>query len=42
MIDQLDKETAEYWKNKEEISDVDDFNEAKKLLLQAGYTLFKD
>ncbi len=42
MVDQIDKETAEYWKNKEEISDVDDFNEAKRLLLQAGYTLFKD
>ena len=31
MVDQLDKDTANYWKNKEDIAGEDDFNESVKL-----------
>lgn len=31
MVDQLDKDTADYWKNKEDITGEDDFNESVKL-----------
>jgi hypothetical protein len=43
LLDQLDKGTAEYWKNrgKIEIDDVEDFNEAYKLLKNAGYTILE-
>ena len=43
LLDQLDKGTAEYWKNrgKIEIDDVEDFNEACKLLKNAGYTILE-
>lgn len=44
LLDQLDKGTAEYWKNrgKIEIDDVEDFNEAYKALKSAGYTILKE
>ena len=43
LLDQLDKGTAEYWKNRGQIdvSDVEDFNEAKKILNQNGYVLLE-
>jgi hypothetical protein len=43
LLDQLDKGTAEYWKNrgKIEIDDVEDFNEAYRLLKNAGYTILE-
>ena len=31
MVDQLDKDTADYWKNKEDVTGEDDFNESIKL-----------
>ena len=44
LLDQLDKGTAEYWKNrgKIEVGDVEDFNEAYKLLKDNGYTILED
>ena len=44
LLDQLDKGTAEYWKNrgKIEVGDVDDFNEAFKTLKSAGYVILED
>jgi len=39
MVDQLDKQTAKYWQDKEEVSADDDFNEAKKVLNNNGYIL---
>ena len=44
LLDQLDKGTAEYWKNrgKIEVGDVDDFNEAFKTLKSAGYIILED
>jgi hypothetical protein len=39
MVDQLDKETAEYWKNKEEIVPDDDFNESTKAMQEQGYEI---
>lgn len=44
LLDQLDKGTAEYWKNRGQIdiSDVEDFNEAKKLLNKNGYVVLED
>ena len=43
LLDQLDKGTAEYWKNrgKIEIDDVEDFNEAYRLLKNVGYTILE-
>ena len=44
LLDQLDKGTAEYWKNRGQIDmdDVEDFNEAYKILTNAGYVLIKE
>ena len=44
LLDQLDKGTAEYWKNrgKIDVDEVDDFNEAYKLLKDNGYTILED
>ena len=44
LLDQLDKGTADYWKNrgKIEVGDVDDFNEAFKTLKSAGYVILED
>lgn len=44
LLDQLDKGTAEYWKNRGQIDmdDVEDFNEAYKILTNAGYILIKE
>lgn len=42
MVEQLDKTTAEYWKNKEDIEADMDFNEAKKVLAKAGYKLITE
>lgn len=44
LLDQLDKGTAEYWKNrgKIDVEDVEDFNEAYKLLTANGYTILED
>lgn len=39
MVEQLDKETADYWKNKEDIDGDMDFNEAMRILSQNGYKL---
>lgn len=44
LLDQLDKGTAEYWKNrgKIDVDEVDDFNEAYKLLKDNGYIILED
>lgn len=44
LLDQLDKGTADYWKNrgKIDVDDVEDFNEAYKLLKDNGYTILED
>lgn len=44
LLDQLDKGTAEYWKNRGKIEqdEIDDFNEAYKALQAAGYTILKE
>ncbi|MBO7209650.1 MAG: hypothetical protein J6V44_01390, partial [Methanobrevibacter sp.] len=44
LLDQLDKGTAEYWKNrgKIDVDDVEDFNEAYKALKAAGYVIVED
>lgn len=44
LLDQLDKGTAEYWKKRGtiDIDDVEDFNEAYRILTRAGYTLIKE
>lgn len=42
MVDQLDKETAEYWKNKEEIVPDDDFNESTKAMQEQGYEILSE
>ena len=44
LLDQLDKGTAEYWKNrgKIDVDDVEDFNEAYKTLKAAGYVIVED
>ena len=44
LLDQLDKGTAEYWKNrgKIDVDDVEDFNEAYKLLKDNGYIILED
>ena len=44
LLDQLDKGTAEYWKNrgKIDVDDVEDFNEAYKLLKANGYIILED
>lgn len=42
MVDQLDKQTAKYWQDKEEVSADDDFNEAKQILKNAGFTLIAE
>ena len=44
LLDQLDKGTAEYWKNrgKIDVDDVEDFNEAYKLLTDNGYIILED
>lgn len=44
LLDQLDKGTAEYWKNrgKIDVDDVEDFNEAYKVLKAAGYVIVED
>lgn len=41
LLDQLDKGTAEYWKNrgKIDVDEVDDFNEAYRMLKDAGYRI---
>jgi hypothetical protein len=44
LLDQLDKGTADYWKNRGKIEqdEIDDFNEAYKLLTANGYTILED
>lgn len=44
LVDQLDQETANYWKNKEDVSvsDSDDFNEALRVARKAGYRVIKE
>lgn len=44
LLDQLDKGTADYWKNRGKIEqdEIDDFNEAYKLLKDNGYTILED
>ena len=44
LLDQLDKGTAEYWKNRGKIEqdEIDDFNEAYKALKAAGYVIVED
>ena len=44
LVEQLDQETANYWKNKEDltISDSDDFNEACKLLNANGFNIIDE
>ena len=44
LVDQLDKTTAEYWKNKEDVtvSDSDDFNEALRVAKKYGYRVIKE
>ena len=44
LVDQLDQETANYWKNKEDVSvsDSDDFNEALRVVRKAGYRVIKE
>lgn len=44
LLDQLDKGTADYWKNsgKIEQDEIDDFNEAYKALKAAGYVIVED
>lgn len=44
LVDQLDQETANYWKNKEDVTlgDSDDFNEAVRVARKAGYKIVKE
>jgi hypothetical protein len=44
LVDQLDQETANYWKNKEDVTlaDTDDFNEAVRVARKAGYNIVKE
>ena len=44
LLDQLDKGTADYWKNRGKIEqdEIDDFNEAYKALKAAGYVIVAD
>ena len=44
LLDQLDKGTADYWKNRGKIEqdEIDDFNEAYKVLKAAGYVIVED
>ncbi len=44
LLDQLDKGTADYWKNRGKIEqdEIDDFNEAYKVLKSAGYIILKE
>lgn len=44
LLDQLDKGTADYWKNRGKIEqdEIDDFNEAYKLLTANGYIILED
>ena len=44
LLDQLDKGTADYWKNRGKIEqdEIDDFNEAYKVLKSAGYVIVED
>ena len=44
LLDQLDKGTADYWKNRGKIEqdEIDDFNEAYKVLKSAGYIIVED
>lgn len=44
LVDQLDQETANYWKNKEDITlaDTDDFNEAVRVARKHGYKIVKE
>ena len=44
LLDQLDKGTADYWKNRGKIEqdEIDDFNEAYKALKAAGYVIVED
>jgi hypothetical protein len=44
LLDQLDKGTADYWKNRGKIEqdEIDDFNEAYKTLKAAGYVIVED
>lgn len=44
LVDQLDKETANYWKNMEDVTlaDTDDFNEAVRVARKAGYKIVKE
>lgn len=44
LVDQLDQETANYWKNKEDvtIADTDDFNEAVRVARKHGYKIVKE
>lgn len=44
LLDQLDKGTADYWKNRGKIEqdEIDDFNEAYKALKSAGYIIVED
>ena len=44
LLDQLDKGTADYWKNRGKIEqdEIEDFNEAYKALKAAGYVIVED
>ena len=44
LVDQLDQETANYWKNKEDVTlaDTDDFNEAVRVARMHGYKIVKE
>ena len=44
LLDQLDKGTADYWKTRGKIDqdEIEDFNEAYKLLTANGYTILED
>lgn len=44
LLEQLDKGTADYWKNRGKIEqdEIDDFNEAYKALKAAGYVIVED
>lgn len=44
LLDQLDKGTADYWKNRGKIEqdEIDDFNEAYKALKSAGYIIVEN
>ena len=42
LVDRLDAETAAYWKNREDVTVADDFNEACKLLNANGFNIIDE